>query len=691
MRVDGTENDPIRRPTDVVPCEQGIAWADVADEQPLQVTLPNVRMQFMVNQRIIQENGPMISHGVLPPFHSVRTFAATVLVVALFVSGGVPTTAQYAFEYDYGSYSCDESGYNGVEPVTMQNGCAGGGFIAVGSTAQTQPFAACGNTDVYVVRTDPAGVRLWENRYDISGLNYNDVGYSIKEVADGFIVTGTTEEMNRVNTDVFLLKIDCNGAFQWAQVYGWGGRNDEARDVIVAANGNNLPGGTAAGDYVVAGWTYNPVNAPNGQPNRDALLLRTNNLGAPIWMVRYDGCPLDGNPRFGYDEAFHALIEGKIARPGVTVGDIVAVGYTDSYTPRRAAWAVRVNGNTGALVAPMAGIYSGVNENATFNAVCEMTVGNEAGNLAYAGWSDFYGTSDIYVVKSGPNPCTRLAERSLGDLGQGKDVANGIIERTKAFSYWGMGAIGDLFLTGLTNNGQIGTDVFLLDLAPLNLAYRGGFVYGDHGDLDDIGYSLMDDDQQPDPNSLLHGGFVICGLNTRIPQYLDPPERDLYLIKTNRQGGTGCEDPWAPDEQAEYWFQTCAMPCSYDDPEWYPAGLTTTTEVDWPHLLCQSILLRINTGSQEEAESEIANAVRTYPNPVVSGKPFNLEVMSDGEGSIRVSVVTLTGESIYATDIPSTTEPLSVSIPTQGWATGTYLIRVEQNGVSRVLRLIVMD
>ena len=192
----------------------------------------------------------------------LRTLSALLLSTVVALIGSQRAAGQLAVEYDYGSADCAESGFNGVEPVLVAEGdCAGGGFIAVGYTKQTgSPSGPCGPSDVYLVRTNAAGARVWERRYEIvtsDQENDDDIGYSVKALADGFIIVGTTKEMNNVNNDVFLLKVDCQGNVMWGYVYGNQNAEDEAREVIVSGYAGQTPG-SAVGDFVVCGWTEDP-------------------------------------------------------------------------------------------------------------------------------------------------------------------------------------------------------------------------------------------------------------------------------------------------------------------------------------------------------------------------------------------------------------------------------------------------
>ena len=86
------------------------------------------------------------------------------------------------------------------------------GYLIVGSTSS---FGK-GNYDIFVIRTDEKGNKLWQNTY---GTFYNDYGYSAELTSNGFLIKGTQQNctsnsdvFNRTcTTKVWVISIDKNG------------------------------------------------------------------------------------------------------------------------------------------------------------------------------------------------------------------------------------------------------------------------------------------------------------------------------------------------------------------------------------------------------------------------------------------------------------------------------------------------
>lgn len=69
------------------------------------------------------------------------------------------------------------------------------GYLIIGSTSS---FGK-GNYDMFVIKTDKKGNKLWQNSY---GDFYNEYGYSAEKTDAGFIIKGTTQKCSS-NSDVF--------------------------------------------------------------------------------------------------------------------------------------------------------------------------------------------------------------------------------------------------------------------------------------------------------------------------------------------------------------------------------------------------------------------------------------------------------------------------------------------------------
>jgi hypothetical protein len=77
-----------------------------------------------------------------------------------------------------------------------------GGYIIVGSSKWA------GNAyDVYLIKTDNDGYKLWDKTFGIEGMDIRDRGYSVQQTTDGgYIITGHTGPNSGSNDDVLLIK-----------------------------------------------------------------------------------------------------------------------------------------------------------------------------------------------------------------------------------------------------------------------------------------------------------------------------------------------------------------------------------------------------------------------------------------------------------------------------------------------------
>ncbi|SHG73792.1 serine hydrolase domain-containing protein [Winogradskyella jejuensis] len=76
------------------------------------------------------------------------------------------------------------------------------GYLIVGSTSS---FGK-GNYDMYVIKTDKKGNKLWQNTY---GDFYNEYGYMAEKTETGYLIKGTIQKCSS-NTDIFNRKCSTN-------------------------------------------------------------------------------------------------------------------------------------------------------------------------------------------------------------------------------------------------------------------------------------------------------------------------------------------------------------------------------------------------------------------------------------------------------------------------------------------------
>ncbi len=97
-----------------------------------------------------------------------------------------------------------------------------------------------GDRDLYLVKTDKAGNRLWHHAY---GGNDNDVANDIIATKDGYVMVGTTDSFGLTNNDVYVVKVDKKGNLLWQHAYG-GDRDEVGNAIIEDEDGYVITGGT---------------------------------------------------------------------------------------------------------------------------------------------------------------------------------------------------------------------------------------------------------------------------------------------------------------------------------------------------------------------------------------------------------------------------------------------------------------
>lgn len=616
-------------------------------------------------------------------------------VLLLFILGCASGAAQ-TFEYVYGSNTCSEFGNRGVAPIVN---CAGGGYIAVG-TSDFGGGVACGNSDVYVVRTNNLGARTWEFTYDITGFGAVDYGASIVELSDGtgFVVTGQTD-VGGGNMDIFLMKINCAGGVVWTWTYG-GAAQEDATDIIEAATftvGNPY-------DLVVCGSTWSTTPG-----NSDAFLLRTTSTGVMLWNAAYHQTE---------HEWFNALTE---ATPTLTpgggvqvVGDIIAVGARKAAPPIVPAafyqgYVARVDGTNGTItpVFPLlqnTADYGGPQaSDELFTSVVELQSPAEFPNVAIAGYTtNVTAGSEIYMVKTNGDPCVQLAQNLIGDGVAGPNW-DGAMDMKEVMNGLPIAAVGDLALTGFTDvvGVNMGRDAFLLTvtpggLTPLTPVAGSGNLYGDFGANNDIGNSIHE--VVANPGIGINAGFVIAGSSQSDFQVVGDPF-DLYLLKTRPNGTTGpvapgvpCSNTWAPGAVNPGWIPTCLTPVISSitaQTNQFPA----TNNPFWPFRRCFTVTGTKKEGSQNDGVSGVpgisaTGTIRSYPNPVQHGSVVTVEAPVTSARDIMVRLVDETGAVVWKTVYRNDGMP-TLGVSTEGLSSGVYTIVIGDGETMETIRIVV--
>jgi uncharacterized repeat protein (TIGR01451 family) len=282
----------------------------------------------------------------------------------------------------YGGSVVDEGSYIGKTT---------NGYVLLGTTSSNDRDVSGlhGNSDIWIASLDTAGSILWQKCLGGSG---DDRGVMVKQTADsGFIVTGTTNSIDgdvqggRGSNDIWVVKLDKNGAIQWQKCLG--GSDDESPcDIEI----------TKSGDYIVGGMTSSingDVSGHHGPPySYDAWLVSLSATGTLQWQKCFGG-----NETEGFADV-QVLPDNSLIAAGYTGSHDGDVSYQHGYHD---VWLLKIN-NTG-------------------NKVWEKTFGGSAwddaasvavkpnGNIVVLGttysWdmdvSGKYGQDDIWLFEAG--------------------------------------------------------------------------------------------------------------------------------------------------------------------------------------------------------------------------------------------------------------------------------------------------
>lgn len=118
-----------------------------------------------------------------------------------------------------------------------------GGYLVVGQSKVSGNTPTNAASDMYMVKLNPSGQVEWSKKYGGSG---NDLGQGAVQTPDGgYIIVGSTTSNDRDvsgnygNTDVWVIKLDGSGNKVWAKTYGGSG-DDYGYKITATKDGGYL-------------------------------------------------------------------------------------------------------------------------------------------------------------------------------------------------------------------------------------------------------------------------------------------------------------------------------------------------------------------------------------------------------------------------------------------------------------------
>lgn len=217
--------------------------------------------------------------------HIVSSQLATMLLVSFFLLTTKVVQAQ-GWEVTFGGAKEDRA----TALVQTQDG----GFLTVGFS---ESFGVDVDLDVYVIRTDADGKKLWEKAYDEGEVEH---ATDVIELENGdFLIVGDIVPTQSALENVYLLKISASGDLLWSKQYGSSTASERGKAIVKGVDGG----------YVIVG------SIKEGTQD-DILLTKVDEQGNEQWTKRY------GGDKFDDANAITAFENGY-----------VFVGATDNLTP----------------------------------------------------------------------------------------------------------------------------------------------------------------------------------------------------------------------------------------------------------------------------------------------------------------------------------------------------------------------
>lgn len=197
-----------------------------------------------------------------------------------YILGGSSATFGVAFTEDFWVVRTNSNGdsvWSYVQGGNRVDRCyavietSDGGFACLGYTESS----GAGLADIWLIKLDASGAYQWDHLYGGSGI---DIGYGLVETPDhGFAIVGRSTTYSNGDADFVFVRTDSVGDVQWIKNYG-GALFDLAWSVIL----------TSDGGFALAGRTQS-----FGSGGEDFWLVKTNAVGDSLWSKTYGGTALD--------------------------------------------------------------------------------------------------------------------------------------------------------------------------------------------------------------------------------------------------------------------------------------------------------------------------------------------------------------------------------------------------------------
>jgi peptidoglycan hydrolase-like protein with peptidoglycan-binding domain len=342
-----------------------------------------------------------------------------------------------------------------------------GNIYITGYFYETVDFGAgnitsSGSADIFVLKLNSSGTFQWVNTYggtsidvgeditvDSSGNSY------ITGIFEGTVDFGAGNITSSGSADIFVLKLNSSGTFQWVNTYG-GSAFDVGHDIAVDSSGNSYITGYFEGTVDFGGGNATSAGAA------DIFILKLNSSGTFQWVNIFGGTSTDVGQGIAVDSSGNSYITGSfLGTVDFGGGNVTSAGSDDIFV-------LKLNSSgTFQWVSTFGGTSIDVGEDITVDS---------SGNSYITGWFretvDFGGGNvtsagggDIFVLKlnsSGTFQWVNTYGGTSGDVGEditvdssGNSYITGWFRETVDFGGGNVTSAGgsDIFVLKLNSSG----------------------------------------------------------------------------------------------------------------------------------------------------------------------------------------------------------------------------------------------
>ncbi len=454
-----------------------------------------------------------------------------------------------------------------------------GGYIANGygltSNLSLQQFYGS------LIKLNAHGDTVWTKKYINDSIDFFGV-YSEQTNDGGYIITGTTDKNSLQQYHIYLIKTDTSGNTIWTTAFSnniW----SIAKEVHQ----------TTDGGYVVIGYTKMNVS---GQEN--VYLVKTNSTGTVLWGKTFGGLN---------------LYEGYSVKQTADGGYIIAGSAPATAGVGGEAYLIKTD-SSGILQWTKTYACNSCETNAIFQT-------QDGGYLAT-------GTMDIPTGTGAKGNVLLFKTDNSGDVLWAKKYADG---KHNLGMFTTKTNDGGFVITGISN-GEIAfqpyTNALLIKTDSLG-NYQWSKSYGDTAS------AMSNDEEGHYVYQTSDNGYIISGRSTPALVAFTPIP-NLYLIKTDANGNSGCKEYNLPMVDSTTILTPSTPPTgNASGVTNYYIPITITNGNDSIHTLCFN-----PTGIEEINNS---TNIIIYPNPFTSQTAITF---SEEQKNTTIRIIDLLGKEI---------------------------------------------